>query len=477
MTPARLIDLLAEVDVLAANGHISDVIIDDVTQDSSRVGPGSLFCCRRGIRTDGHQFAAEAVRRGASALLVERPLPIDIPQVVVAKAERALPWVAAAAWGHPSRRLRVIGVTGTNGKTTTTYLLRAILAAHGWPTEVIGTLSGALTTPEPTELQRRLAEFMTAGAKAVAMEVSSHGLAQGRVDATCFSVGIFTNLDRDHLDYHGDMESYFAAKALLFVAGRSSVGVVNADDPWGVRLLDSSPAPVVPFTAAGASAQVGAAASTFYWRGRRVRLPLPGWFNVSNALAAASAAEALGVPPTVVASALSTAVGPPGRMEAIEVGQPYRVVVDCAHTPSALHQVIDAVTGAGTRRLIVVFGCGGDRDRTKRPEMGAIVAGHADVGILTNDNPRTEPPERIFADVLAGRDASSLVVEPDRRQAIARAVDIARPGDTVLIAGKGNQTIQQIGSTAVPFDDRLVAHEEIVKTRGLREFRLSEADR
>lgn len=477
MTPARLIDLFAKVDVLAANGHILDVFVDDVTQDSSRVGPGSLFCCRRGIRTDGHRFAAEAVRRGASALLVERPLPIDIPQIVVANVERALPRVAAAAWGHPSRRLRVIGVTGTNGKTTTTYLLRAILAAHGWPTEVIGTLSGPLTTPEPTELQRRLAESVTAGAKAVAMEVSSHGLAQGRVDAMCFSVGIFTNLDRDHLDYHGDMESYFAAKALLFAAGRSSVGVVNADDPWGVRLLDSSPVSVVSFTTRGAAAQVGATASTFDWRGRRVRLPLSGWFNVSNALAAASAAEALGVPSDVVASALSTAVGPPGRMEAIEVGQPYRVVVDCAHTPSALHQVMDAVTGGGTRRLIVVFGCGGDRDRTKRPEMGAIVAGHADVGILTSDNPRSEPPERIFADVLAGAGASSLVVEPDRRRAIARAMDVARPGDTVLIAGKGNQTIQQIGSTAVPFDDRLVVREEIAKTYGLREFGLSEPRR
>lgn len=475
MTPTRLIDLLADVDVRATNGRLSDVIVVDVTQDSSRVVPGSLFCCRRGLRTDGHRFADEAVRRGAAVLLVERPLPIDVPQVVVANVEKALPRVAAAAWGHPSRHLQVIGVTGTNGKTTTTYLLRAILAAHDWPTEVIGTLSGSLTTPEPIELQRRLGECVAAGAKAVAMEVSSHGLVQGRVDAMRFSVGIFTNLDRDHLDYHGDMESYFAAKALLFSAGRSSVGVVNSDDPWGARLLDSSPVPLIPFTMAGPPLQVGATASTFWWRDRRVRLPLAGRFNVSNALAAATAAEALGVSPATVAAALSRAVGPPGRMETVAVGQPYRVIVDCAHTPSALHQVIDGLTDNATGRLIVVFGCGGDRDRTKRPEMGAIVASRAHVGILTSDNPRTEPPERIFADVLAGSGASSLVVEPDRRRAIALAVDIARAGDTVLIAGKGNQTVQQVGPTAIPFDDRLVAREEIAMRIAPRESGLSGA--
>jgi UDP-N-acetylmuramoyl-L-alanyl-D-glutamate--2,6-diaminopimelate ligase len=459
MMPARLVDLLADVAVVATNGRVSEVVVDDVTQESSLVRPGSLFCCRRGLKTDGHRYAVEAVERGASALLVERPQQLEIPQVVVADAARALPQVAAAAWGHPSRRLRLVGVTGTNGKTTTTYLLRTILTAHGWPTEVIGTLSGALTTPDPTELQRRLAEMVATGVEAAAMEVSSHGLVQRRVDATSFSVGVFTNLDRDHLDYHTDMASYFEAKASLFSAVRTSVGVVNSDDPWGARLLESSPTPVVAYTTAAASVRVGDSASTFRWQGRRVRLPLAGRFNVSNALAAATTAEALGVPADVVASALSTAVGPPGRMEVIDMGQPYRVVVDCAHTPSALRQVMHTLARRRAGRLIVVFGCGGDRDRTKRPEMGALVTRHADVGILTSDNPRTEAPDRIFADVLAG--GPSLVVEFDRRAAIALAVGGARAGDTVLIAGKGNQTIQQIGSTGVPFDDRDVARQEI----------------
>lgn len=459
MMTARLVDLLADVAVVAMNGRVSDVLVNDVTQESSRVRPGSLFCCRRGLKTDGHRYAAEAVERGASALLVDRPQRLDVPQVVVADTGRALPQVAAAAWGHPSRRLRLVGVTGTNGKTTTTYLLRTILAAHGWPTGVIGTLSGTLTTPDPTELQRRLAAMVAIGAKAAAMEVSSHGLVQGRVDATSFSVGVFTNLDRDHLDYHTDMASYFAAKALLFSAPRTSVGVVNSEDAWGGRLIESSPIPVVTYTTAGVSVRGGESGSTFRWRGRNVSLPLVGRFNVSNALAAATTAETLGVPADVVASALSTAAGPPGRMEVIDIGQPYRVVVDCAHTPSALRQVMHTLARRKEGRLIVVFGCGGDRDRTKRPDMGALVARYADVGILTTDNPRTESPDRIFADVLAG--GPSLIVESDRRAAIALAVGAARPADTVLIAGKGNQTVQQMRSTAVPFDDRDVVRQEI----------------
>ena len=461
MIPTRLLDVVGDVEVVALNEAAADVVVADVTQDSSRVTPGSLFCCRRGSKTDGHRYAAEAVRRGASALLVERPLRLPVAQVVVASVRRALPTVAAVAWRHPSRQLRLIGVTGTNGKTTTTYLIRAILQAHGWPTEVIGTLSGPLTTPDPTELQRSLAEMVAAGAEAVAMEVSSHGLVQGRVDATNFAVGVFTNLDRDHLDYHGDMESYFGAKAALFEPDRIAVGVVNIEDPWGIRLLEPSRVPVVPYSAAGLCPSTNSSGTTFRWRDQTVRIGLPGRFNVYNALAAATTAEALGVPTAVIAKALECAIGPPGRMETIDAGQPYRVIVDCAHTPPALQQVLDTVVETTTGRLVVVFGCGGDRDRTKRPQMGAIVAHNADVGILTSDNPRTESPELIFADVLAGRDASSLLVEPDRRRAIALAVEIARSGDTILIAGKGDQTIQQIGPTAMPFDDRIVAREEI----------------
>jgi UDP-N-acetylmuramoyl-L-alanyl-D-glutamate--2,6-diaminopimelate ligase len=352
-------------------------------------------------------------------------------------------------------------VTGTNGKTTTTYLLRAIFESHGWPAEVIGTLSGPLTTPEPIELQRRLAGMVATGTEAVAMEVSSHALVQGRVDATDFAVGVFTNLDRDHLDYHGDMDAYFEAKATLFAPDRVAVGVVNADDPWGRRLLETSRAPVVPYSTADIHPIIDPSGSTFRWRGQEIRIGLPGRFNTYNALAAATAAEALGVPTAEIAKALATADPPPGRMEIIDAGQPFRVIVDCAHTPSALQQALDTASEATTGRLIVVFGCGGDRDRTKRPQMGAIVAHNADVGILTSDNPRTESAALIFADVLAGPGGSSLVVEEDRRRAIALAVAIAAPGDTVLIAGKGDQTIQQVGPTSLPFDDRVVAREEI----------------
>lgn len=464
MIPTPLIDVVGDIEIVALNEAAADVVVADVTQDSSRVAPGALFCCRRGSKTDGHRYAADAVRRGASALLVERPLRLPVAQVVVPNVGRALPKVAAAAWRHPSRQLRLIGVTGTNGKTTTTYLIRAILEAHGWPTEVIGTLSGPLTTPDPTELQRCLADMVAAGTEAVAMEVSSHGLVQGRVDATRFAVGVFTNLDRDHLDYHGDMESYFEAKATLFDPDRAALGVVNSDDPWGTRLMEESCVPTVPYSAAGLRPITNSSGSAFHWRDRTVRIGLPGRFNVSNALAAATTTEALGVPTAVIAKALERAIGPPGRMETIDAGQPYRVIVDCAHTPSALQQVLDAVAETTPRRLVVVFGCGGDRDRTKRPQMGTIVAHKADVGILTSDNPRTESPGLIFADVLSGRDAASLIVEPDRRRAIALAIETARVGDTILIAGKGDQTIQQIGPTATPFDDRVVAREEIAAT-------------
>ena len=461
MIPARLVDLLDDVEVETMNPTAPTAVVANITQDSAQVGPGVLFCCRRGHEVDGHRYAPDAVERGASALLVERLLRLPVAQVVVADVSRALPRVAAAGWGHPSRRLHLIGVTGTNGKTTTTYLIRSILEAAGLRTRVIGTLNGPLTTPEPVDLQRRLAGMVAEGTQAAAMEVSSHGLIQHRVDATSFAVGVFTNLDRDHLDYHGDMDSYFRAKASLFQLGRVSVGVVNADDPWGRRLLHSPNLPTVPYSTADLHPITTSGGSTFHWRGETVNLRLPGRFNVDNALAAATVAEALGVPPNITSEALSTVVGPPGRMESIETGQPFRVIVDCAHTPTALRQVVSTLRSGGSGRLIVVFGCGGDRDRTKRPEMGATVADHADLGILTTDNPRNEPLAQIFADVLSGTGATSLVVEPDRRSAIAQAIKAAGDGDTVLVAGKGDQTIQQIGDSSIPFDDRNVAREEL----------------
>jgi UDP-N-acetylmuramoyl-L-alanyl-D-glutamate--2,6-diaminopimelate ligase len=463
VTSVRLIDLLGGVNVVETSGAVGEVVVSGVTQRSFEVEQGWLFFCRPGSGGDGHDHATDAVARGASALIVERPMRLPVPQVVVHHVGRVLSKVAAAYWGHPSSRLRLVGVTGTNGKTTTTYLVRAILEHHGWPTGVIGTLSGPLTTPEPTELQRRLAGFVASGHRAVAMEVSSHGLTQHRVDSTSFTVGIFTNLDRDHLDYHGDMETYFSTKEKLFDPTRTEVGVVNADDSWGTQLLARPRIPMVSFSLDNVSDLViGPTASTFRWHDQRIRLCLPGRFNVSNAVAAAIATRILGVPAATIADGLSAASTPPGRMEQIDAGQAYRVVVDCAHTPSALHQVLETTSVSTSGRLIVVFGCGGDRDRSKRPEMGALVARYAHIGILTTDNPRSESVKRIFTDVLSGSGTSRLILEPNRRTAIAYAVADAKPEDIVLIAGKGDQTVQQIGRVAIPFDDRAVARQEII---------------
>lgn len=462
MRAVHLTDLLHGVEVLDVSPIVSETVVSGVTQDSRLVEPRWLFCCRRGRETDGHDHAAEALRRGAAAMLVERMLPHPVPQVMVRDTGTAIGQAAASFWGNPSDQLHLIGVTGTNGKTTTTYLVRAILEHHGWPTAAIGTLSGPLTTPDPPELHRRLAELVTRGYLAAAMEVSSHGLVQHRVEATRFLVGVFTNLDRDHLDYHDDMESYFEAKASLFAPARVEVGVVNRDDPWGSRLLVGRRAPIVSYSLDDATnLDRTAEGSSFRWRGQQIRLPIPGLFNVYNALAAATTAACLDVPESTIAESLSSASAPPGRMEQIDVGQPFHIVVDCAHTPSALQQVLQSLRNDCQGRLIVVFGCGGDRDRTKRPQMGTTVANHADLAILTADNPRTEPLPQILADVLSAVAAGRIVVEPDRRAAIAAAIGMAEPNDTVLIAGKGDQTVQQIGEAALPFDDRQVAREVV----------------
>lgn len=463
MRPRWLSELLDGVKVLDVRGDLGTPV-RCLTHDSRTVSEGALFACLEGSSHDGHDFAAEAVRRGAAALLVRRLLPLAATQVRVAHTRAALARVAAAFSGHPSRHLRVVGVTGTNGKTTTTFLLRAVFEANGWPTGVSGTLTGDLTTPEAPDLQARMRAYLDHGKQAVAMEVSSHALELHRVDATRFVVAVFTNLDRDHLDFHLTMEAYFRAKARLFEPELADVGVVNADDRWGARLLASARVPMVTYSLTDAAdLTLGRGGSTFVWRGHRVGLRLPALFNVANALAAATTAETLGVPASVVATGLSEAAGPPGRMERIDIGQPFEVLVDCAHTPSALEQVLRAARNDGGR-LLCVFGCGGDRDPTKRPAMGEVATRLADLAVLTADNPRTEPLKRILAHVRAGvRRPATLVVEPDRRQAIAVALAEAVPGDVVLIAGKGDQTVQQIGGLSHPFDDRTVAARELAR--------------
>jgi UDP-N-acetylmuramoyl-L-alanyl-D-glutamate--2,6-diaminopimelate ligase len=363
--------------------------------------------------------------------------------------------------------MSVVGVTGTNGKTTVTAMLQAVLSAAGRRCEVIGTLTGARTTPESTELQAQLAGFRDDGVDAVAMEVSSHALELHRVDGTWFSVAVFTNLGRDHLDFHRTEEAYFRAKARLFEPERCARAVVNRDDAHGRLLLDAARVPTVAYSLGDASdVAVGAAGSTFTWAGQRVELRVGGMFNVSNALAAATAARELGIDAATIAAGLSSAPPVPGRFEPVDAGQAFTVVVDYAHTPDGLEQVLRAaraaVSGRDRGRVLVVFGCGGDRDRSKRPVMGDVAVRLADRAWLTSDNPRSEDPMAIIDEVVTGvRDADRdrLVVEPDRRAAIASAVRDALPSDVVVIAGKGHETGQIVGEVTLPFDDRAVARE------------------
>lgn len=442
---------------LSGDGSV-DVVA--VHHDSRAVEPRSLFCCVRGEHVDGHDFAPAAVARGAVALLCERKVEVDVPALRVASTRRAMGPVAAAVYGRPSSRLAVVGVTGTNGKTTVVHFLRSILDTAGRPTEAIGTLTGVRTTPEAPDLQRTFVACLAEGRQAVAMEVSSHALALHRVDGTHFAVAVFTNLSQDHLDFHGDMASYFAAKARLFEPGRSARGVVNRDDPYGRQLADDARIPIVGYSLRDvADVDLGTRGSSFSWHGERCVVPIPGLFNISNALAAATAALELGVDPSTVARGLEAAGPVPGRFEVIDEGQRFLVVVDYAHTPDGLRSLLAAVRPLAQQgRVIVVFGAGGDRDATKRPEMGRVAAEGADQIVLTSDNPRSEDPDAVIAAVREGITTDSdLVVDPDRGAAIQRAIVDAEPGDVVVIAGKGHETTQTIGERVLPFDDRAVA--------------------
>jgi UDP-N-acetylmuramoyl-L-alanyl-D-glutamate--2,6-diaminopimelate ligase len=470
----RLDALLAAVrgDTLVLEPPDSGAVdITAVVHHTRAVGDGALFCCVPGATIDGHDLAAEAAAAGATALLVEHRVASDLPQVVAGSVRGALGPVAAAFWGHPSDDLVVVGVTGTSGKTTTTHLLGAVLEAHGWPTTVLGTLSGPRTTPEAPELQARLAAERDAGRRAVSMEVSSHALAMGRVRGTRFAVAVFTNLSHDHLDFHGDLDAYFEAKAALFTPAYSAAAVVNRDDERGRELLRRSEVPTQAYGLADADELVvGATGCSFRWHDEPVTLPLGGRFNVSNALAAATTAAALGVPPATVAAGLQAAAAVPGRFEAVDEGQPFAVLVDYAHKPGALAGALEAARdAAGGARVLVVLGAGGDRDPSKRPEMGAVAGRLADRVVLTSDNPRREDPLAIIEAIRAGLPPeASATVEPDRRAAIAQALGEARPGDVVVIAGKGHEDVQVVGERSLPFDDREVARDALRALRGSR---------
>lgn len=469
MTPLRTLEaILADAPEVRVRRRVGDLgaVVSGITHDSRRVQPGWVYCCVRGERADGHDYAVEAVAAGASALLAEREVPLGVPQVLVDDSRSAMGPLASAVHGHPSRHVTVIGVTGTNGKTTTTHLLGSVLERAGRPTGLLGTLSGSHTTPEAPDLQATLAGYLQAGKAAVAMEVSSHALALHRVDGTHFAVAVFTNLGRDHLDFHGTVERYFAAKARLFEPALASVGVVNGDDPHGQLLADAAEIPMTVFTMADATdLRIGPAGSRFRWRGHQVTLPMGGAFNVENALAAATAASLVGVDDADIVAGLGASPPVPGRFEPVDAGQPFTVLVDYAHTPDGLDAVLLAArNSAAGGRLLVVFGCGGDRDHAKRPAMGARAAQHADMVVVTSDNPRSEDPAAIIETVISGVPSDTgaeVVVESDRRAAIELAVRAARPGDVLVIAGKGHETTQALADRVVPFDDRAVAREAI----------------
>jgi UDP-N-acetylmuramoyl-L-alanyl-D-glutamate--2,6-diaminopimelate ligase len=434
------------------------VDVTAATHDSRQVRAGTLFCCVPGARHDGHDFARAAVADGAAALLVERRLDLGVPELVVPSVRAAMGPLSAALAGFPSEQLQVVGITGTNGKTTIAHLLGAIAAAAGRSAGVIGTLTGARTTPEAPELQAQLAAMLAEGRDLVAMEVSSHALDLHRVDGTRFRVAVFTNLSQDHLDHHKTMEAYFSAKARLFGPDLCDLAVLNLDEPHGRLLADTVQVPYVGYSIDQAGdLQLTAAGSQFRWEGVTIELALPGRFNVSNALAAATAAAALGIPHDQIAAGLSATGVVQGRFERIDQGQPFLAAVDYAHTPDGLRQLLEAARELASGRVIVVFGAGGDRDPGKRPQMGAAAADLADVTVLTTDNPRGEDPAAIISAVHDGMDhPNDLRIEPDRAAAIALAVAEARPGDVVLVAGKGHETTQIIGDVTTEFDDRVV---------------------
>ncbi|HEV3407482.1 MAG TPA: UDP-N-acetylmuramoyl-L-alanyl-D-glutamate--2,6-diaminopimelate ligase [Gaiellaceae bacterium] len=476
------LDALREAIRPARTVNAAAVDIADLAYDARRVASGSLFFCVPGFKADGHEFAPEAVARGAAALVVARPLDLAVPQLVVPDVREAMALAADRFFGRPTRDLQVVGVTGTNGKTTTAFLVYSILAAAGRRPGLLGTVECriggerrpvARTTPEAIDLQRTLHEMLAAGDRSCALEATSHASELRRLVGVRFAALVFTNLSQDHLDFHGTLERYFDAKRRLFVEpdvdGRLPPAAVNVGDPYGRRLgqeLATLGAPFVTFALEG-DADVRAdeleltpAGARFAAAGIRLETRLRGRFNVENVLGAVAAARLLGVEDGAIAAGVASLTGVPGRFEAVDEGQPFTVLVDYAHTPEALANVLVAARRITRGRLVCVFGCGGDRDRGKRPLMGELATRLADRAVVTSDNPRSEDPDEIIAEIVGGTHGD-VTVERDRAAAIRLALEGAEDGDVVVIAGKGHEQGQEFADRTIPFDDREVAREAL----------------
>jgi UDP-N-acetylmuramoyl-L-alanyl-D-glutamate--2,6-diaminopimelate ligase len=484
----NLAEIIKTVEALSVDGTL-DREITGITYDSRRVMPGNMFVAVRGGRTDGHRFVDAAIDRGASAVVLESDGSFRrvVTRIKVSDARRSMAQASAQFYNHPSQKLKVVGITGTNGKTTTAFMVRAIMEAAGLPCGLLGTVQyqigqrvipASRTTPESVEIQEMMSQMLRAGCGGVSMEVSSHALDQSRVAEVDFDVAVFTNLSQDHLDYHGTMENYFESKVRLFSAlgtvRKAGRAVVNADNAYGRELIKrlGGDHAVVSYGVKSAAVvratdvRVSPEGSYFVVHTPQgsipMSLPLIGRYNVSNALAAISAGLALDIDLETIEPALAKFRPVPGRVERISTKEEYAVFVDYAHTADALRNVLITLSELTRGRLIVVFGCGGDRDKGKRKSMGQAAAELADFSILTSDNPRTEDPREILGQIEEGFWSSTVrryqVIE-DRREAIERALDIARPGDTVLIAGKGHEAYQEFADTVVPFNDRVVVEE------------------
>ena len=480
----KLKDILRGIGVLSASADMEREVTD-ITNDSRAVGPDCLFVAVKGFTVDGHKYIPQAAEKGAAAVICQDIPEGDVPYVQVADSRKALALGARNFFGDPSSKMKVIGITGTNGKTTTTSLVKHLLEQTvGAKVGMVGTngnwigdemLPSSHTTPESRDLQALFAKMVDAGCTHAVMEVSSHALHQGRVDGTDFDVGIFTNLTQDHLDYHVTMEAYAEAKAGLF--SRCKYGSVNLDDPWAQTMLNGATCPVLTY---GVNTEAALKAENLVFRadgiafdavyeGKRIptKLGIPGTFSVYNALTVLAAALQLGIDLEAACAALSTAKGVKGRVEVVPTDGDYTILIDYAHTPDALENVLDSMRKVTEGRLVVLFGCGGDRDRTKRPIMGRIAQAKADVVIVTSDNPRTEEPRAIIDEILTGMQAEfgSVEVIESRPEAIAWAIEHHVPGDVIVLAGKGHEDYQIIGTTKYHMDEREIVAEILDKRR------------